>query len=109
MTRLKTVLTIAAISLASPALAQMAPDAANPAPPAAPATQPEAPYAGDAGVNASAGPVSADQMPAGQASALAAGDNRLLTNGPVRDTPANRAKYGGPMSNAGRHTKPIGN
>ncbi len=109
MTRLKTVLAIAAISLASPVLAQMAPDTANTAPPAAPATQPEAPYAGAAGVNTSTGPVSADQLPAGQASALAAGDNRLVTNGPVPDTRANRAKYGGPMSNAGRHTKPIGN
>jgi hypothetical protein len=108
MTRLKTILAIAAISLASPALAQMAPDTTN-APPAPPAAQPEAPYAGAAGANASTGPVSADQLPAGQASALAAGDNRLLTNGPVPDTRANRAKYGGPMSNAGRHTKPIGN
>jgi hypothetical protein len=108
MTRLKTMLAIAAISLASPALAQMAPDTTN-APPAPPAAQPEAPYAGAAGANASTGPVSADQLPAGQASALAAGDNRLLTNGPVPDTRANRAKYGGPMSNAGRHTKPIGN
>jgi hypothetical protein len=48
-------------------------------------------------------------MPAGQAAALAAGDNHLLTNGPVPDTPANRAKYGGPMSNAGKRTAPAGN
>ena len=33
----------------------------------------------------------------------------LITNGPVPDTPENRAKYGGPMSNGGRHTKPAGN
>lgn len=34
---------------------------------------------------------------------------QTITNGPVPDTAANRAKYGGPMSNAGRGTKPIGN
>jgi hypothetical protein len=105
MTPLKTVLAIAAISMAAPAFAQMAPDTSNAAPP--PPTQ--APSAGAAGANTSTGPISADQMPAGQASALAAGDNTLVTNGPVPDTPANRAKYGGPMSNAGRHTKPVGN
>ena len=32
-----------------------------------------------------------------------------LTNGPVPDTPANRAKYGGPMSNAGKRTAARGN
>jgi hypothetical protein len=33
----------------------------------------------------------------------------LTTNGPVPDTPENRAKYGGPMSRAGKHTAPRGN
>jgi hypothetical protein len=33
----------------------------------------------------------------------------LISNGPVPDTPANRAKYGQPLSNAGRLTKPAGN
>jgi hypothetical protein len=32
-----------------------------------------------------------------------------VTNGPVADTMENRKKYGMPMSNAGRHTKPAGN
>ncbi|MBS0360310.1 MAG: hypothetical protein JSR98_02925 [Proteobacteria bacterium] len=32
-----------------------------------------------------------------------------LTNGPVPDTPANRAKYGQPMSNAGKRTPAKGN
>src|SRR5579872_787183 len=32
----------------------------------------------------------------------------LVTNGPVPDTPANRKLYGGPMSNAGRHTAHTG-
>jgi hypothetical protein len=33
----------------------------------------------------------------------------LISNGPVPDTPANRAKYGQPMSHAGRMTKAAGN
>jgi hypothetical protein len=35
--------------------------------------------------------------------------NTLVTNGPVPDTPENRAKYGSPMSNAGKRTQPAGN
>ena len=35
--------------------------------------------------------------------------NQLVTNGPVPDTPENRAKYGAPMSNAGKRTAPAGN
>ena len=33
----------------------------------------------------------------------------MTTNGPVPDTPANRVKYGQPMSNAGKHTPAKGN
>ncbi|MDB5424479.1 MAG: hypothetical protein JWQ29_1895 [Phenylobacterium sp.] len=32
-----------------------------------------------------------------------------VTNGPVADTPENRARYGAPMSNAGKRTAPRGN
>jgi hypothetical protein len=32
-----------------------------------------------------------------------------ITNGPIPDTPANRAKYGQPMSHAGKRTAPKGN
>lgn len=32
-----------------------------------------------------------------------------VTNGPVADTPENRAKYGAPMSRAGKRTSPQGN
>jgi len=60
-------------------------------------------------VNTSTGPIPADQLPQGQAQALAAGDNHMVTNGPVPDTPANRAKYGGPKSHGGRATPPAGN
>ena len=34
---------------------------------------------------------------------------RTVTNGPVADTPENRAKYGSPMSRAGKRTAPAGN
>lgn len=33
----------------------------------------------------------------------------LVTNGPVPDTPENRARFGGPNSNGGRQTAPRGN
>jgi hypothetical protein len=33
----------------------------------------------------------------------------LVTNGPVPDTPENRARYGQPLSHAGRLTAPRGN
>ena len=35
--------------------------------------------------------------------------NVRVTNGPVPDTAENRAKYGSPMSHAGKRTKPAGN
>jgi hypothetical protein len=103
MTLLKPIFAVAALALAMPAIAQTqtAPDPYS-------ASPPQAPYAASAGVNTS-GAVPADQLPPAQASALAAGDNRMVTNGPVPDTRANRARYGGPMSNAGRRTRPAGN
>jgi UrcA family protein len=33
---------------------------------------------------------------------------RVVTNGPVADTPANRARYGQPLSHAGKQTTPSG-
>ncbi len=51
----------------------------------------------------------ASQMPPTQVSALKEGDNTLVTNGPVPDTAANRAKYGKPMSRTGQKTLPSGN
>jgi hypothetical protein len=49
------------------------------------------------------------QAPPAQVDALAQGDNRLVTNGPIADTAANRAKFGRPLSRAGRKTAPTGN
>ena len=34
---------------------------------------------------------------------------KTVTNGPVADTPENRAKYGQPLSRAGKRTLPKGN
>jgi hypothetical protein len=103
MTPLKPIFAVAALAFAMPAFAQT-----QAAPDQYAAPPPPAPYAAAAGVNTS-GAVPADQLPPGQAAALAAGDNQIVTNGPVPDTRANRAKYGGPMSNAGRRTRPAGN
>ncbi|HEY5008819.1 MAG TPA: hypothetical protein VII42_12495, partial [Caulobacteraceae bacterium] len=67
------------------------------------------PSAGAAGMNTSGTMVDPSQAPAGQVQALQQGDNTLVTNGPVPDTPASRAKYGRPLSNAGKKTAPAGN
>ncbi len=37
------------------------------------------------------------------------GAPQVITNGPVPDTQENRAKYGKPLSHAGKATKPAGN
>jgi hypothetical protein len=115
MKKLDTLTVLIALAMAIPAasLAQPAPaqdPSAMPAQmPGAPAQPMSAPAAPQAGVTASTGPIPADQLPPGQAGALAAGDNQMVTNGPVPDTLANRAKYGGPKSHGGRKTKPVGN
>jgi hypothetical protein len=99
---------------AAPALAfgqaQTPPPAdTNPAMSGAGMAGPAAPSAPSAGMNTSGVAVDASQLPPDQATALAKGDNTLVTNGPVPDTPANRAKYGRPMSHAGKKTAPAGN
>lgn len=78
--------------------------------PAPPMSAPMAtPSAAAAGMNTSGMTVDPSQAPAGQVQALQQGDNTLVTNGPVPDTPASRAKYGRPLSNAGKKTAPAGN
>ncbi|MBP7703867.1 MAG: hypothetical protein KA105_01125 [Caulobacter sp.] len=47
--------------------------------------------------------------PVDQAYTLKAGDPSVVSNGPVPDTAENRAKYGAPISNGGKRTKPAGN
>lgn len=53
--------------------------------------------------------VTAKTAPPAQIEALAAGNNKLVTNGPIPDTPANRKLYGMPLSHAGRKSAPDGN
>lgn len=47
--------------------------------------------------------------PADQAYSLKAGDPTVVSNAPVPDTKANRARYGRPLSMTGRKTAPAGN
>jgi hypothetical protein len=71
-----------------------------------------APAAAQAATPASAtigaGGVTSSPTPADEAYKLKAGDPNVVSNNPVPDTPANRHLYGGPMSNAGRHTAASG-
>jgi hypothetical protein len=53
--------------------------------------------------------VTAQTAPPAQIQALADGANKLVTNGPIPDTPANRKLYGKPLSHAGRKSAPDGN
>jgi hypothetical protein len=64
-----------------------------------------APSAGASATNASG--VMTSQTTADQSGAIVT--NTTVTNGPVPDTSANRAKFGPPMSNAGKRTAPAGN
>lgn len=73
-----------------------------------PAATPSAPAAPASGVNSSGVVPVSSQSPEAQAT-LKAGDANVVSNPPVADTKANRAKYGAPMSNAGKRTTPKGN
>lgn len=66
---------------------------------------PDATAAAPAGPAATTAVPDQVQTPAPAATVVAA----TVTNGPIPDTPANRAKYGGPMSHAGKKTQPAGN
>jgi hypothetical protein len=47
--------------------------------------------------------------PVEQAYLLKAGDPNVISNPPVPDTPATRRAFGGPDSNGGKKTRPVGN
>ena len=72
------------------------------------ASAPSAMAAPVAGVDASAVMAVSSKSPEEQAT-LKAGDANVVSNPPVADTPENRAKYGKPMSNAGKRTAAKGN
>jgi len=73
-----------------------------------PVATPSAMAAPAAGVNSS-GVVPVSSKSPDEQAALKAGDPDVVSNPPVADTKANRAKYGAPMSNAGKRTTPKGN
>lgn len=109
---IRTLLTAAAATalLAGGAHAGEGKKKATPAPAAAAS---QAPAASEMGTDSSSQtmsnpPVSADAMSAGVDTSATAANTRLITNGPVADTPENRAKFP-PLSRAGRHTTPRGN
>jgi hypothetical protein len=74
---------------------------------AAPA--PTATAADSAGVNTGAIVYQSSPTPADQAYTLKAGDPTVVSNAPVPDTKANRARYGRPLSMTGQRTAPAGN
>lgn len=113
MTMLRYALTACAAACLAGGVAAAQP-ASQPAPEAAPATAPEQqmpPPPPDAIMvtpeTAFAGP------PPGVNASVTVDANGVrhyhITNGRVPDTPENRAKYGQPLSNGGKHTKPAGN
>jgi hypothetical protein len=102
----------AAVLLTGAASAQPADSSATPAPApsagsdsATPAPAPSA-SADTTGYNARS---TSSTVPAADLGAAKAGDPGIVSNGPVPDTPENRAKYGKPDSHAGKRTQPAGN
>jgi hypothetical protein len=99
--RLSTLLPIAALAALVAGAA-----AGQPAASGAMSDQPTAAVAAGtpAAATIGAGEVTSSPTPADQAYLLKAGEPNVVSNGPVPDTAANRRLYGGPTSNAGRHT-----
>jgi len=111
------IISLAALAVPAASLADPLGTTPNPA-----ADTGGAPSAAESGVPASVAfpdpnaPLGSPQNPApqssptppDQASGLTAGDATVVSNGPVPDTRANRARYGEPMSQSGRLTQPAG-
>jgi hypothetical protein len=94
---------------------QSMPPAASPdmASPSAtnPTDMPSAPSVNDPSVAAQA-PMTDTQSTTATTTTMASNTGvnvQTVTNGPVPDTPENRAKYGQPMSHAGKRSAPVGN
>jgi hypothetical protein len=98
----------AAAALVAGAAAAQTPTTAgvsDQSPTAVPASEAATPASATIG----AGGVASSPTPADEAFRLKAGEPNVISNGPIPDTPANRHLYGGPMSNAGRHSAAAGN
>lgn len=117
---LKTAAALAALSfaaaLAGSALAQMPPvqaPAADEEPMPADVNVPTQPMDATSDVAAEvaqpAGIPTSSPTPIEQAYLLKAGDPTVVSNPPVPDTPETRRAYGGPESNGGKKTRPVGN
>lgn len=116
LTRLITAAAATAL-LAGPALAGPDPASVDQQPPTR--SQPMNPVSADQAAtpasatavdpNAPAVVLGSSPTPADQAWRLKAGDPSVVTNGPIPDTAENRARYGAPISNGGRRTRPAGN
>jgi hypothetical protein len=101
----------AAALIATAASAQPAPAAQDQAPPTQDAAPPPPPQADPASAPAGSpqNPIPQNSpTPSDQAFHLKAGDPNVVSNGPVPDTPENRAAYGQPMSRTGKATTPSG-
>ena len=123
-TPLKTAAGLAALSfatlIAGSALAQSQPSGAQAMPPPAEEEMATDDMAADAAPPSNTTDIAAEAaQPAGipvgsptpsqQAYLLKAGDPNVISNPPVPDTPATRRAYGGPDSNGGKKTRPVGN
>jgi hypothetical protein len=100
---------VAAAQPASSADSRAAPATPAQSAPASSAQSPAAPAASDAASQASAAttePPSANVAVTTDANGVR---HLLVASPPAPDTPENRAKYGGPMSNAGQRTQAAGN
>lgn len=82
------------------------PTSAAPAPSTAPPANPGATTAPPAADTGSATSTSATTTDSATGASVT---STTTTNGPVPDTAENRAKYGGPMSHAGKRSAPKGN
>ncbi len=108
MSRLMFAAAAAFLAASVPLAAQAAADDPVKVSPAA--TEPLQPADPPAPVNSADNPMPKDySVPASQAYTLLPTDAGVVTNGPVPDTPANRAKDGQPLSRAGRAGQAAGN
>jgi hypothetical protein len=106
---------LAAFGLAPAAMAQATPPTTQPAPDPVMVAQAQSTPTIDsveaqpAGALPTGTMAATGQDPSQPAQVIVQPNGLTVTNGPVPDTPANRAKYGGPMSHAGKKTAPSGN
>ena len=93
--------------------ANPAPNTGQPTPPSDMGSPPATATSAMPAADAPAGQPTADTAAPPAQSAMSgqpgAGSATTVTNGPIPDTPANRAKYGMPQSHAGKKTPPKGN